>query len=301
MILSLITLGTTSVLSKVLTGAAIAGAVGVSGVGAYKMHEAHETVEAANEHHNRHLSEFEEVKGKTLSAVNNLYKTEKAAVSYFSEFADLMEEIHNRPRFGEISIGECKLPECETETLNVNVAELNNILAGIGGIGAGIGLGKVAGVAMATSSGLSGLLGIASLAAFPASMLFSGIASENRADEAWSAMRDAEESIKKSCNILNKIRSAANGYEKDVNSVLKQYKSRIAVMSELINNSYKRNWKQYTKEEKTLVENTYMLTCLLYSMCSVQLIENEEKGTVNTYAIHKEREKKNKVFEKIAA
>ena len=96
-------------------------------------------------------------------------------------------------------------------------------------------------------------------------------------------------------------RFAANGYEKDVNSVLKQYKSRIAVMSELINNSYKRNWKQYTKEEKTLVENTYMLTCLLYSMCSVQLIENEEKGTVNTYAIHKEREKKNKVFEKIAA
>ena len=70
-----------------------------------------------------------------------------------------------------------------------------------------------------------------------------------------------------------------------------RYYIQIDLMRDLV--SYKTNWRDYTADEKLIVENTVLLVGAIYAMCKVQLVVNSEEETeLNIKVINKKEASK---------
>lgn len=163
----------------------------------------------------------------------------------------------------------------------------NSLYAALGGgaIKAG-GLGMVAGkAALATATVGVGLL--------VGGIIF-GITGENlseKADEAWSQMKSAEEKINKICKYLLSLRQTANKYRDSLTTVNNLYLYHLSQMHDFVINMGHNDWNYFTDEEKLITENTVLMVSLLYKMCQVELVlqsKNEnDMNTINSYAVEK--------------
>lgn len=74
-----------------------------------------------------------------------------------------------------------------------------------------------------------------------------------------------------------------------MNSVFNRYIEELQQIEEIL--SVKTNWKQFSREEKKVVENTVLLARLLYEMTQTKIVvrqKNEDKlETINTAEIVK--------------
>ncbi|MBQ6695989.1 MAG: hypothetical protein IJN16_04725 [Lachnospiraceae bacterium] len=123
-----------------LKGAAIAaGATGVGTAvhGAVKMKEANDTMESAKERHEKNMKRFEEQNKKTGKDMDKLGKLELEILHSFSEFAEVFEQIKNRPTFEAYSKEGITLPEYDGESLKEVSVGAGVLLGGLGGAGLG--------------------------------------------------------------------------------------------------------------------------------------------------------------------
>lgn len=118
-----------------------------------------------------------------------------------------------------------------------------------------------------------------------------GSSLSDKADEAWSQMRQAEEKINTICEYLVNLRDTSNKYYgtlSTVNTIYQRYLVRLTTMVTKLGHT---NWHTFTDEEKKLTENTVLLVGLLYNMCKVELVlqgkgEND-MNAINTTAVEK--------------
>lgn len=157
-------------------GAALAGAVGVgSGIhGASKMKEANDTMKSAEERHKRNNAKFENCNKLTNEEMDKLGLLELNILNGFDVFADMIEQIQNRPQFKDIRIEGVELPKYNKEELKEVSVGAGVLLGGLGGAAAGTAGGFAA--AGATTSAVMAL-GTASTGTAIASL--SGAAATN--------------------------------------------------------------------------------------------------------------------------
>ena len=167
------------------------------------------------------------------------------------------------------------------------VAATNATLAAIGGGSLAAGGG---GIALGTTLLSAATLGVGLLVG---GVVFSLTASSlsNKADEAWSQMKKAEEEINKICEYLMRLSEIAKEFDKIISVVEKVYMKFLNKMTNIVEINKKVYWNTFTDEEKLIVENTVLLVNLLFNMCKVQVVlpsENAtESNTINTEEINK--------------
>lgn len=162
------------------------------------------------------------------------------------------------------------------------VAATNATLAALGGGaiaagGGGMALGTT--ILGATTLGVGLLVG---------GVIFSVTGSKlsDKADEAYSQMKQAEETINKACSYLASLKNTATEYTNALIYVREKYLGSFNYISYSVNQMNRTDWDDFTEQEKKAVENTVLLVGLLYKMCQVSLVskaKNENQmNTINT-------------------
>ena len=103
----------------------------------------------------------------------------------------------------------------------------------------------------------------------------------DKADKAWSQMLQAEEEINKICDYLVELDNVAGQYYHTMSAVKKIYDEKLQNMVTLVTVFNRRDWNEYAKEEKAIVENTSLLVKLLFDMCKVQVVEKTGENELN--------------------
>ena len=112
---------------------------------------------------------------------------------------------------------------------------------------------------------------------------FTGSSLSDKADEAWSQMKRAEEEINRICSYMQKLSEEANRYRNCLTTVNNVYLNHLRRLQQLVYIQKKTEWEEYTAEEKKLTENTSLLVGLLYKMCKVQMVLKAKKdGEINS-------------------
>lgn len=292
-------------------GAAIAavGGVGASIHGGVKMKEANDTIKSAQYRHEQNIEKLKKQEEKTTENVDRLGIFELEIIKNFSIFAQLIEKIHNRPEFKNINQNNENIPTYSPEELRKASVGASGILGSLGGAAAGIagaaGSFAIAGAGSAAINASLATLGGGAIAAggggialgtavlggatLGVSLLvggiifnFTGSKLSDKADEAWSQMKKAEEEINKICDYLDELETCAKEYHATLNKLNNIYQKHIDKMKFLIVDMSMTDWKYFSDSAKLLVENTYYLVGLLYNMCKVKLVlQSENKDETN--------------------
>lgn len=160
-------------------------------------------------------------------------------------------------------------------------AATNAALAFLGGGslaagGGGIALGTT--ILGATTLGVGLLVG---------GMIFSFTGSKlsDKADEAYSQMRKAEDAINKACDYLIDLENTSVKYSNSLTKVHQKYLENFNYISYVVNKLNKLDWYEFNEDEKIATQNSVLLVGLLYKMCQVNLVnkaKNEnDMNTVN--------------------
>lgn len=132
---------------------------------------------------------------------------------------------------------------------------------------------------------------------------FTGSKLSEKADEAWSQMRRAEEKINTICVFLDQLKAASISYMDSLYKIQNIYNNHILFLENLLQKET--DWNLFSEEEKKNTKNLVSLVSLLYAMCKVNLvIENKESegvNSVNMNDIHTHMKKANIILEKIPA
>lgn len=158
-------------------------------------------------------------------------------------------------------------------------AATNAALAFLGGGslaagGGGIALGTT--ILGATTLGVGLLVG---------GMIFSFTGSKlsDKADEAYSQMRKAEETINKACNYLIELENISVKYSNSLTKVHQKYLENFNYISYVVNKLNKLNWYEFNEDEKIATQNSVLLVGLLYKMCQVNLVNKaKNENDMNT-------------------
>ena len=155
------------------------------------------------------------------------------------------------------------------------VAATNATLAALGGGalaagGGGMALGTT--ILGATTLGVGILVG---------GIIFNVTGSKlsDKADEAFAQMKKAEREINKICTYLTKLYAAEMNFEKTLKTLNVLYQRHLVQLGDLVVINGKTDWMTFTDSEKKMTENTVLLVSLLYNMCKVKLVRQENSST----------------------
>lgn len=179
-------------------------------------------------------------------------------------------------------------------------AATNATLAALGGGaiaagGGGIALGTT--ILGATTLGIGLLVG-------GAIFNFTGSKLSDKADEAYSQMKEAEGTINKVCSYLTDLENIATKYTNSLTTVREKYLERFNFISYVVNNLNKTDWNEFIEKEKMATKNTVLLVGLLYKMCQINLVtkaENEnDMNIINKNAVDEAILNSQQVLENVA-
>lgn len=245
-------------------GAAVAGATGVGkGIsGGIKMKEANDTMEAAEFLQRRAVKRFETRNKETMELMDSIGQQELEILNSFEKFSGIIEKIQGRPEFKRYNKAKIKLPEYEKEKLIEVSVGAGVLLGGLGVVIFGEGVGGI-------------ILGKM------------GEKLSEQADEAFSQAMRIEREVKKIVEYLDELSEAAEQFKASLTVVEEQYKKCLDALDNTVNVSGKIHWSEFTNKEKQVTENAVLLVGLLYKMCQINLvIQNEEEEGIN--AVNKE-------------
>lgn len=179
-------------------------------------------------------------------------------------------------------------------------AATNATLAALGGGAIAAGGG---GIALGTT-----ILGIstAGVALLVGGIIFSvvGNGTSQKADEALKQAEENRDKINKICAYLRKLSSAADSFQKTLNSLSAVYQKHLQILDVLVNFGQKTDYSQYSDKEKLALENTVLLVALLYKLCQVNLVirseDEKELNTVNFDGVYLSKGDAKSLLEKVA-
>ncbi len=159
-----------------IAGAAIAGATGVvnGASGAKKMVETSDDQKKIAKQHTKNTNNYEIRLSVATQAMDTLGEEEMQVLVDFNEFSDVIEQIENRPEFGEIIKDDFNLPDLTVKNIKEIAVGAIAVVGGMGGVAAGT-FGGFAAAGATTSAVMA--LGTASTGTAIASL--SGAAATN--------------------------------------------------------------------------------------------------------------------------
>ena len=243
---------------KVMVGVgAVAGAgAGVEMAVAHKRNRRAERIKADA------LKKHDEGRIKAEAILADLGETKMEIYKSFSDLADAIQSIQQRPEY-ELSIEGVELPSFKpTEFKQLAMA----IEAAVGGVG-GVAVGSAVGVAaMGTGSILAlapgALLGGIVLCAMGAKML-------QRSAEKVKLARKIEEDVECILTYYKELSKTAKRFHKTFIEIKDPYFKHLRKVQKIV--ARKTDWERFSKSERLAVKNAIALAQLLHRMCSVQL------------------------------
>ena len=299
--------------------------------GAVKMKDANDTMKLSQSRHEENLAYFEKTNKTATNDMDILGKKELEVLTSFKEFSDVFEKIHNRPEFKTYDQNGVKIPSYNAEEIKKVSVGAGVLLGGLGGAAVGTAGGFAAagattaavmalgtastGTAIASLSGAAATnatlaaLGGGALAAGGGGMALGtatlgvgvmvggiifnivGSSLSNKADEAYWQVRKEREEINKICDYLLELSQTAKEYTESISTVQNVYKKQLDILKYIVYTLNKRDWNDFSKEEKLVTENAALLVGLLYNMGKVELVlkskDDSQPNTVNKNAIQK--------------
>ncbi|MFI3256518.1 MAG: hypothetical protein R3Y52_03665 [Psittacicella sp.] len=134
-------------LPVILKGVAIAaGTLGtvVAAGGAFEVHGANKLIKETNERHNNNIERFNNKTEKSQEVMDELGILELEVLSSFEEFANIIEQIQNRPEFKTIQKDGVEIPEYNPQKLKELYVGASVLLGGLGGAALGTASGFAA-------------------------------------------------------------------------------------------------------------------------------------------------------------
>ena len=152
------------------------------------------------------------------------------------------------------------------------VAATNATLAALGGGALAAGGG---GIALGTTILGASTLGVGLLIG---GVIFNiaGSSLSGKADEAWEQMKRAEREINRACDYLEELAKEANKYRLSLSKVNKIYQAHLTHLKDIVNRMTPVDWKNFSPEDRLCTENTVLLVGLLYNMCQVKMVLNDD-------------------------
>lgn len=152
------------------------------------------------------------------------------------------------------------------------VAATNAILAWLGG-----GSLAVGGGGMAVGSAVLGTA-TAGVSVLVAGVIvnFVGQKIEGDAEELCRQVDEEEAEINRACDLLSEIRSSAIQYRNSIERVFDLYKLNLTNISEIVDGNGKTDWNSFSDDERLIFQNTVLLVGLLYKMCGVNLVIDDD-------------------------
>ena len=107
-----------------------------------------------------------------------------------------------------------------------------------------------------------------------------GSSLSDKADEAWSQMKKAEDEIDSICPYLDDLKSIAERYSAALIKVKNIYDSHIKLLYSIFNSQTAMyntiDWNNFTLEQQVTVHNTSLLVGVLFNMCKVNIVNKSE-------------------------
>lgn len=158
------------------------------------------------------------------------------------------------------------------------VAATNATLAALGGGAIAAGGG---GMALGTT-----ILGVTTLGfgLMVGGLIFSltGSGISHKAELSMEQVKEAEDDINAICSYFAELRRTAEKFKNIFDTIQKVYVRHLQLLDTIINIQKRVEWSEYTEAEKRLIENSVLLTGLLYKMCQVKLVlATEEENKLN--------------------
>lgn len=276
----------------IIAGAAGIGAAG-GGAGLFAARKAKKTNKKALKIKQDALDKYDSENKKTEKKLVELGKTEKTIIDSFSHFSDLMEQIQGRPKFKTNIFSEVKLPNIELSEIKIQSKELQMAFAGIGGVGAG----ALAGLA---AFGATTIIAAPVCIGAGAALCVKGFSLRKKATENVKQAKQLSKRVDEIVNYFEDLRQAADSFNDCLQAVFARYREYVERVE--ITLLRETEWKKLTSEEKKEIENTVLLTRLLYSMVQTNIIiqqENEDKiESVNNKGILTLKKKADKMLDK---
>lgn len=173
--------------------------------------------------------------------------------------------------FGTASTGTAIATLSCAAATNATLAALGGGSIAAGGLGIGAGTMVLGGATLGVGLLVGGVI-----------FNVTGCKLSEKADEAWAQMKKAEEQINKICNYLTELCRTAKSYYNSLKKVNNIYSNHLEKMRKIVDEEHRVDWYEYNDEEQKMIENTTLLTQLLYSMCKVQLVlKTKDKNGIN--------------------
>lgn len=173
--------------------------------------------------------------------------------------------------FGTASTGTAIATLSGAAATNATLAALGGGSIAAGGLGIGAGTMVLGGATLGVGLLVGGVI-----------FNVTGCKLSEKADEAWAQMKKAEEQINKICNYLTELCRTAKSYYNSLKKVNNIYSNHLENMRKIVDEEHRVDWYEYNDEEQKMIENTTLLTQLLYSMCKVQLVlKTKDKNGIN--------------------
>ena len=214
------------------------------------------------------ISRFERSNQLTQEILKQLGNLQIEIISSFDEFIAAMEKIHGRPQGLAAKITKASLPKYEPETLRDLSEKVKLGLAGLGGFGAGAGIGYAA-------------LGLQGIMMAPAALVAGMAICVKGCSLSKQAVKNKKQAVKLSKDVdeiveyHTKLRCSADALYNSMSELKTIYYKHMTELKDLT--SRKTEWKSFSKQEKLMVENSIRLVSLMHKMCKVQLVVKPEK------------------------
>ena len=210
----------------------------------------------------------------------------------FQKFSDLIEVFQNRPEFEYFELHKFELPQLDMNELCVASIKAGKLLEFLSNTM--VMTEKIAlvsgGVASVCTGGLIlGSYSVVSLPSFTLTLLIGGWflnkQSQQFSDKAeiyCQQICTAKEKSDEARQLLYEFEAASEDYISVMTKVNQKYSDRLNYLFFLVIVLKKRDWKKFSKNEKTKTKELILLVGLLYNMCKVNFIqETSDENGVN--------------------
>lgn len=277
-----------------LISAAGIGAVG-AGVGFSNSIKAKKINKRAQIIQQEALDRHEREYRNTQEVLDKLGQIEKTVIDSFSLFSDLIEHIQGRPQFKTNVFSSVKLPNYETKEIKALSTEFQMAVAGAGGAV----IGSLAGLA---AFGANAIIAAPAMIVAGVQFCVKGVGLKKKAIENERQAKELKRNVDDIIEFYSKLRTTAESFYSIIHAIYKKYVEYLDRMNSIL--VTKSRWKDFSSSEKKTVENTVLMTKLLFSMVKTNIIirsKNEEKiESINTIELSDLQSKAKKVLENVA-
>lgn len=237
--------------------------------GVSKVKNASDKMKLAKNIQKINMDRFEEQKEITCKKLNEMGMRELEILQKFETFSDTIERIQKRPEFKGYKASNIDLSQFDIE-------ELKKISSGAGAF-----LEKMSNTAVEMAAGGAATLGVATVIlggpVFGTMTVNSlGDLLSYTADRMWKQTVDLEKKLDEACVYLKEIYKTAKKLDDSLIIVNASYKRHFEKLRKIVWGKGKKEWSEFTDEEKMITQNTILLAQLLFELCKVKLLLKDE-------------------------